>query len=238
MLRYLPSLIFSFLLFSLPSSELGAQYRSKNKKVKHRFNAGLTLGLGLSQIDGDNYTGFDKPGFRVGARGSMFLNDRLDLVVGLLYNQKGSAISILNQKRGNVIHLDYMEVPLLISFKTSKDEVKRFVLEAGVSYSRLINYRIDEFIRDQQEDISFSILAERFKSDEFSVVAGFNYFFSQHIGLGIVYTFQLNETYSNAALEEISPSVLLNPLNNNSATSKVLFLKNYQVAFRMVYNIF
>lgn len=237
MLQRILVLFFVALFISLPITNIEAQYRSRKKRVKHRFNAGFVFGMSLSQIDGDLYTGFDKSGIRGGLQGSMYLTPRLDLVVGLLYNQKGSALSILNEKRGNVIHMDYMEIPLMVSIRTSKKDKNKCVIQVGATYARLINHSVKEFIRDPLNDIYFSDLAKQFKSNEFNVIAGLDYYITQNIGIGFAYTFQVNETYTNPLLATTNPSALLGSFNNNP-TSKVLFLKNYQMAFHIVYSIF
>ncbi len=235
--RFLPVFFFIALFISLPITDAEAQYRSRKKRVKHRFNAGLSLGASFSQIDGDNHTGFNKAGIRAGVRGSMYLNPRLDLVVGFLFNQKGSALSIFNEDRGNVIHLDYMEVPLMLSFRTSKKDKNKTTLQAGFTYGRLINYSVKELIRDPRTDIFFSDLAKRFNSNEFSAIVGMDHFITQNIGIGFTYSFQINETYSNPLIDSTNSAVILSSFNNN-ATSKVLFLKNYQLSFHILYNIF
>jgi len=248
MLQRVSILSVSVLLLLLLVTEVEGQYRSRNKKVKHRFNAGMVIGLNFSQVDGDKYNGFDKPGFRGGVNGGMYLKDRLDLVVGLLYNQKGSAVSVFNPKRGSRIYLNYMEVPLMIRFKTKKAEERKkgrkkiqqkeqgyLVLEAGVSYAKLINYSIEEYIQLPRQEISFERLSGAFKDDEFNAIMGFNYFFTRNVGFGFNCTFQLNKVYANPLLNDSTAPEILSTFNNDP-NSKVILLKNYQIAFQVVYN--
>jgi len=241
MLRNL--LPFAFLIIIVFSTtEVAGQYRSKHKRVKHRFNTGLIIGFGLSQLDGDQYTGFDKLGLRGGLKGAMYLNDRLDLVVGLLYNQKGSRFednsrSLYPRNRGRTIHLDYMEVPLLINFKMEKDKAAGYVLETGFSYSRLINYRIEEVIQDPSRNVSFAAIAPEFNSNEFNFIAGLNFFFNRHIGLGVVYTVQMNKTYRNLLLEDSEPRTSGSSFTYDPAL-RIPYLRSYQLSFQLVYNVF
>jgi len=180
--------------------------------------------------------------------GGMYLKDRLDLVVGLLYNQKGSAVSVFNPKRGSRIYLNYMEVPLMIRFKTKKAEERKkgrkkiqqkeqgyLVLEAGVSYAKLINYSIEEYIQRPRQEISFERLSGAFKDDEFNAIMGFNYFFTRNVGFGFNCTFQLNKVYANPLLNDSTAPEILSTFNNDP-NSKVILLKNYQIAFQVVYN--
>lgn len=242
MLRYLSISVLIALLTSLPSADLDAQYRSRHKKVKHRFNAGLVLGFGLSQIDGDQYTGFDKVGLRGGLKGSIYIHPRLDIVVGLLYNQKGSRFedkssTLYHRNRGRVLHFDYMEVPLMISFKMEKDKEAGYILETGFSYARLVNTRIEEVIQDPNQHVSFAAIVPAFNSNEFNYIASLNYFFNRHIGLGVVYTIQLNETYHNILLDNQGPRSSASAFRTDP-TLKIPYLRNYQLSFQLVYNIF
>lgn len=230
-------------IFLLSTIQVDAQYRSKRKQIKHRFNAGLVMGIGLSQIDGDQYTGFDKRGLRGGLKGAMFLNDRLDIVVGLLYNQKGSKFedlsgNLYHRNRKRVIHLDYMEVPLLISFKMQKKEkASGYLLETGFSYARLINYRIEETIQDPQRNVSFNALADDLINNEFNFIASLNFFFNRHIGIGVVYTFQMNKVYENKLLED-RPALTIAASFNTDPALKIPHLRNYQLALQVVYHVF
>ena len=234
MLRIVLLLSFSFLLICLSAIDVDAQKRSRNKKVKHRFNAGAIVGFNLSQIDGDLYTGFDKLGIRLGLKGEIYVNDRLDIVVGLLYNQKGARFENVSKssiiKKNRVIHFDYMEVPFLISFKTQKDRDYGYYLETGFSYARLINHRVKESNFDPSQAISYSSLAKDFNSNEFNFLLGVNYFFNAHLGVGVMYTLQMNKAYDRNFPEGVT--------EENNPAVEIPFLRNYQLGLQVIYNIF
>jgi outer membrane protein with beta-barrel domain len=239
MFRTLYLLFFSMVLISLSALDAEAQYRSKKRKTDNRFNAGLIMGLSLSQIDGDRYTGFDKIGIRGGLKGSMYLNDRLDMVVGLLYNQKGARFekisnNVNNRPKNRVIHFDYMEAPILINFKMEKEKENGFFLETGFSYARLINHRVEEVLLNPTTDISFAAIAQDFNSNEFNFIVGVNCFFNDHIGAGFHYTVQMNKAYHNELLDDSTTGTIF----TSDPDPEISFLRNFQVAFQLVYNIF
>lgn len=241
MLRNLLLLIFSLTLVAVLPDQADAQYRGKRKKIKHRFNAGFILGGNLSQVDGDLYTGFDKAGLRSGLKGAMYLNDRLDLVVGFLYNQKGSRFEgpkgyVTARSKVRKIHFDYMEVPLLLSIQLGDDprDGQGYTLETGFSFARMINYDIAETVYDPDRVVSYDAYANDFNPNEFNLLLGMNYFFNSHFGIGFNYTIQLNKVFDNPLERDLS---LSGAFRNDPAT-RVSLLRNYQIAVQVIYNIF
>jgi hypothetical protein len=241
MQRCILFLIFGFLIIVFTPQELEAQYRGKRKKIKHRFNAGLIAGGNISQIDGDLYTGFDKAGLRGGLKGSMYLNDRLDMIIGFLYNQKGSRFEgpkgfITERRKVRKIHFDYMEVPFLLSIQLGEEprDGKGYTLETGFSYARMVNYKITEVVYDPDRVVNYSAYADDFNPNEFNLIFGGNYFFNQHVGMGFHYTVQLNKVFDNPLERDFS----LAGSFRNDPSAKVALLRNYQIAIQVVYNIF
>ncbi|MEL6924536.1 MAG: porin family protein, partial [Bacteroidota bacterium] len=218
-------------------------YRSrKNKRNKHRFNAGLMLGNSMSQLDGDDFTGFDKSGIRGGLKGMIFLNDKLDITAGLLFNQKGSRfenpnLNAVRSDKNRIIHLDYMEVPLLLTIKQLKKNAQGYRFDLGVSFARLINYNITEIVPSGKDAISFEALSSSFNSNEFSIVGGVSYFFTPRMGLGLHYTAQMNKVYDNP---DKMPTPDFNILSPASAIRKkqVDLLRNFQLGIFLTYHIF
>ncbi len=106
------------------------------------FYGALTGGLTLSQIDGDNYAGYNKTGFTAGAGVYMRVWENIAASMEILYSQKGSngnaplnssnqSFKILNYK----VNMNYAEVP--IHFWYFDKHNNHF--GAGFSYSQIIN---------------------------------------------------------------------------------------------------
>ena len=224
------SLVLSVIFCLIFLSDADAQRRKYKKKQQNRFGAGVVLGVNLSQIDGDLFTGFNKIGIRGGLEGNVFLNNRLDFTVGLLYVQKGSKtnskVTFASDIPPNTeINLDYMEVPFLLSIKLNSNDFHGFTLDAGFSYGRLIGSEIN--VREFPDKVTYSELADRLNSNEFNLVLGFNALFSKRVDIGFVYTIQLNKLYqiSDEELELVDPR----------DPPKVEFMRNYLIGLQLGY---
>lgn len=184
-----------------------------------RFNAGLILGMNLSQLDGDKQQGYNKLGLQIGARGSAVINKRLELSTGLIYTQKGSTFEKKILKE--VIRLNYMEVPILINYRTSYSEEKRFYRWqwfTGVSVGRLISSSVEE---DKRDDFDFMATTDFLNSTDITHIIGFNYYLNPHLAMGIQSSVSLNKVYD--ATE--------NPIEGNSVER----LRNYLLSLHLVY---
>lgn len=216
-------LLFLFALL-LPIS-LSSQ--TKRKAIKQRFKAGLKIGVTTTQIDGDNFAGFDKKGIQGGLFVETVLNHQTSISSELLYTPRGSKIE--SRKGGaiknRIIHFDYMEVPFLIKHLLHPKEETTFI-EAGFSYSRLFNTRIEEpSIRS--EETSFQVLSETFRSNEVSFITGIGYQFSKHIAFKFRSSFAVIPFYKNAETVESAP---VGTLNLPPPSGQIKSLRNYQLS--------
>ena len=98
------------------------------------FKAGLKTGISTSQVSGDNLAGFNKAGIIIGGFVNRNINQLLSLQFEIIFIQKGSS----NTNKNNLIsdiHLDYIEVPLLLKYRQSE----KIYIESGIHTSALIN---------------------------------------------------------------------------------------------------
>ncbi|MBE2208424.1 MAG: outer membrane beta-barrel protein [Saprospiraceae bacterium] len=144
-----------------------------------RFKTAVVAGLNVAQIDGDDLAGYRQPGINAGLRTSAQLSDKWQLGLELLFSQQGSDRGpddpfLTNYDR---IRFNMVEVPAMIQFSEWKIQ-----LAAGLSYSRLINYRI--------RDLGGSNIASNFDIDRnnVSVLLGGTYFPSEKWGLDVRWT--------------------------------------------------
>lgn len=147
------------------------------------FKAGLTGGVTLSQIDGDQLGGFNKLGLQGGIRAAALFSERWQLGIELLYSQQGSR-RINTDNPASIyekIHLNMVEAPVLIHFSDWK-----FRVGAGLSYARIINYKIIDY---SGADISEFQLLE---PDVFSLVLGVTFNFNEHVGMDVRWSRYLN----------------------------------------------
>ncbi|MBI3518781.1 MAG: PorT family protein [Bacteroidetes bacterium] len=123
------TIIFIFLL--IPFSFIG-------QEKKNVFNLLLTAGVSPSQVHGDAYSGFHKLGAMGGIGVESVFSESTSMNLSFLFIQKGA------QKNQNLtkndltyyyLNLNYLEVPLLVTYTQ-----KKFLFDIGVSAAYLINY--------------------------------------------------------------------------------------------------
>jgi hypothetical protein len=104
-----------------------------------RFLGAVSLGMNLTQVDGDEFFGFNKVGLNVGPMVAVPFGKKNNWSVSmeLLYSQKGSYHGGATDSTRFRLNLDYAEVPVLIHF-TDKKLISGGV---GFSYGQLVNYK-------------------------------------------------------------------------------------------------
>lgn len=126
MVKYSQILILAVLLFAFHSA------------FPQKFRGGVTLGLNVTQVDGDEIYGFRKYGFHGGAIGTIPLRKNFLISLETLYSQKGA-----NQRartayyRQYRVELDYVEVPVLVQY----NDRDMFTVGAGIAYGRLVGVK-------------------------------------------------------------------------------------------------
>ena len=179
------SIIFLMFGFFLISTSANAQ---------QRFRAGLIAGLTASQINGDVSAGYNKLGLRGGLRAITVLGEKTELSFDILFSQRGS---LEKDPIRSTIHLNYVEVPVLYTYKDWLDEegggYYRVSASAGLAYGRLINSSIENF------GIIGDVISEQenFSENDVSVVFGVSYYTGPKFGFSVYYTRSLNPLYNN-----------------------------------------
>ncbi|MCX6267686.1 MAG: porin family protein [Bacteroidetes bacterium] len=104
-----------------------------------RFLGAVSLGMNLTQVDGDEFFGFYKVGLNVGPMINVPLgkNRNWSVSMELLYSQKGSKHNGSSDSTSYKLVQDYAEVPVLVHF-TDKKLISGGV---GFSYGQLVNYK-------------------------------------------------------------------------------------------------
>lgn len=164
--------------------------------AQQRFKAGVVFGLNASQIQGDDIGGYSKLGIHGGLRAIAVLKDKMDLSFELLYAQRGSysKYSSIRCPNGDVnISLQYVEVPVLISYKDwfqEDDGYYKVQASAGISYGRLLNAKSEGSCHDD--------LTDKFNTNDIGFTGGVEYFASEKISFGVRWTKSFNLLYNNA----------------------------------------
>lgn len=158
-----------------------------NSIAQPRFRAGIVAGLVASQIDGDLSAGYNKLGLQSGIRVTSRLKGKSEASMEFLFSQRGCQNQLIQGDYSAYpfsLRLNYVEVPLqfhykdwLIEGETEKDNFYRVALNAGFSYARLINTKVD----DESSWLS-GVAPDYLKKNDFGFCLGFNFFFSKHFG--------------------------------------------------------
>jgi hypothetical protein len=102
-----------------------------------RFEGGVLVGLNATQVDGDNYSGYHKPGIALGGYVQTNLSRTVYAGMELKFAQKGSrnidSLAIQGQIK-YIMRLNYVDLPVYLGIHTSE----RISLLVGVSPGYLI----------------------------------------------------------------------------------------------------
>jgi len=118
-----------------------------------RFEGGLLGGFNASQVEGDGFKGYNKPGILAGFYVQTDVAPAVFTGLEIKFSQKGSRKRIKKDDPDPVkyiMRLNYIDIPLFIGFRTNE----RGAVVAGVSAGYLISGRefneYGEFVKEDQ----------------------------------------------------------------------------------------
>jgi len=154
------------------------------------FKGGLTGGLVVSQVDGDQIEGYNKIGLHAGIYSRYLFNDKWSVVLEIKYIQKGSSHTDKDNPYSYFkIKLNYIELPLLLEYRLNKS----FIFGAGLSYGNLLGAKVD--------DASGSIVSQQlsYTATDINIMGQVKYAFNEH------YWCDLKMAYSIIPITDQSP---------------------------------
>ena len=169
------------------------------------FGGGVILGLGASQVGGDDLAGFNKAGLLVGAFANTSISELLSFQMEMTYIQKGS-----NNPNNTDLHeydLNYLEIPFFLKYQT-KYQLK---IEGGFLTGILINQT--ERYSDGIELINMS--NGNFNTFDFGVGLGIDYSLTEKLTLNS----RISNTLFFSPTREYSAQTFINRGNYNSVLS-------------------
>jgi Outer membrane protein beta-barrel domain len=161
--------------------------------AQSRFRGGFVAGLNAAQIDGDATAGYRQVGLSSGVRALVELGGRWELLLDILYSQKGSRKSVANEApygKEAFSRLNYLEVPLMINYRdweqTSKSGTKYYKvhLSAGISYNNL-------FSAASNENFSHKVVLDKFRKSDICYVGGVGYNVNRNWG----FTWRISKSF-------------------------------------------
>lgn len=116
-----------------------------NVVAAQRFEGGILAGFNASQVEGDSFKGFNKPGVLAGFYVQTDVAPAVFVGMEIKYSQKGARNRITPKNTDPVkyiMRLGYVDVPIFVGFRTND----RGAIIAGVSTGYLIHGKeFDEY---------------------------------------------------------------------------------------------
>ena len=151
------------------------------KAQAQSFNAGVIAGASFCQVDGDNYFGFHKLGFTVGAYANLPFGDYLSGQMELKYSLLGAHSSDKEVREYGYapysLNMHYVEIPLMLRYNLGVFHVNFITLEAGASIDVLM-----KSIEDVNGD--YQITTRRWSRVSATANAGLHFNITKHLGIG------------------------------------------------------
>ena len=159
-----------------------------------RFKGGAHIGLLATQVDGDDWGGYKKPGLFVGVFGNLpFEEKRIKLQLEINYAQKGSRNPSSASFRYRIA-LHQVEVPLLFGWNFWKG----LSLEVGPSFNLLASAK--EFY--DNEAVPPDAGGSKFYFFELGGIAGIDYLIKEHFGISFRMNYSLSPIGDGAVLRQ------------------------------------
>ena len=144
-----------------------------------RFDAGLIGGLNASQVDGDLYRGYHKPGVILGAYVQTDIAPAIFASFELKYSQKGSRYQYDEdhpEESTYIMRLGYIDIPVILGFRTS-DQI---MVIAGASAGYLVHGKeFDEYGPFVKQD------QNAFNDFDVQAIAGFQFDVADNLKLDL-----------------------------------------------------
>lgn len=170
------------------------------------FSAAIQAGLVASQIDGDQYAGYNKPGPFIGINGIARLKEKIYLETGLAYVFRGSQSEFIqdNSYPQFKIKLQYIDIPVTFHYKDwlePEAEFYRMDFYAGGYFGRLLSASAEYSGYDDVTDL--------FNKNEIGIIIGGAYSFGPHGSVGAKWCRALNYVFEHNT-NNVNQNSLLN----------------------------
>lgn len=195
--RLLPLLLGCCLLCS-------AMYGQRLRRSDNPFSAGAILGVNFSQIDGDKFYGYNKPGWEGGLRAIVRFSRPAYASIELLFSQQGSRAKEEEQPgqrdRRLVTNLSYVSIPILFNYQAKynkENDFYRWNWHGGLALSRLVDSRFTGEVPFNFESSLVSVQQgeAEFRPFELSILLGISPQFNRHLGLVLRHSLPLLPIY-------------------------------------------
>jgi opacity protein-like surface antigen len=151
-----------------------------------RFEGGILAGYNATQVTGDNYTGYNKPGILAGFYVQTDLAPAVFAGMEIKYSQKGSRNQVkkgVNEDPDKyIMRLGYIDIPLYAGFRTGS----RGTVIGGASFGYLVHSgEFDEYGPFAAED------QHPFKNFDLQPFIGFQFDMSERLRLDLRFAYSV-----------------------------------------------
>jgi len=126
-----------------------------NMAFSQRFDGGALAGFNASQVEGDTFKGFHKPGVVSGFYVETDIAPAIFAAMEIKYSQKGARKkSTLKDPTTYLMRLNYIELPVYLAFRTSEKGAVIAGLSTGFLLSAVEKDEYGEFPQEDQNEFN------------------------------------------------------------------------------------
>ena len=148
-----------------------------------RFDGGILAGFNATQVEGDTYKGYNKPGIVAGAYVETDIAPAVFAAMEIKFSQKGARKKVTDKDPTKyVMRLDYVEMPIYFAFRTNE----RGSIIGGLSTGFLLGS--NEF--DNYGDLA-PVDQKAFKKIDLQPLIGFQFDFLDNVKADLRFAFSV-----------------------------------------------
>jgi hypothetical protein len=126
-----------------------------NMAFSQRFNGGALAGFNASQVEGDTYKGYNKPGVVAGFYVETDIAPAIFVAGEIKYSQKGARKKVTSKDPSKyIMRLNYIDLPVYLAFRTSQNSAVLAGLSTGFLISAKEFDEYGEFPPEDQNDFN------------------------------------------------------------------------------------
>ncbi|NJC27866.1 hypothetical protein [Neolewinella antarctica] len=176
-----------------------------------KFVAAGYVGANFTQVHGDSYFGYNKPGLRFGIETQYLWRPKYFVSLGVGFSQEGARPSNgeVDQRGGNatVLKLSMVEIPLLFNYRLGSKEASRkannyalyrsTTLQLGVKLTRLTGFQTANrgFFDQLLPDPVYTEADIEFQDFDFAVVGGVTFQLGLRYGVFLQHSLSVRGLY-------------------------------------------
>jgi hypothetical protein len=179
----------------------------------------LISGVNLTQVDGDEVFGYHKAGLQIGASAIIQFNNKWGVSIENIFNQKGANQSALysEQPDGSYhLHLNYVEVPLLLQY-TDRD---RITVGAGLSWGNLVK------VSEINKRDTATLMDGTYKKYDWSLLGDLRFRLYKNFKLNLRYAYSLVPIASRNIKDSKTGKYNIRDQYNNVMSLRLIYIFN------------